>query len=228
MPEHAPDWNALVRERLNLAEFSPAQQEEIVAELASHLDDLYIEFRAQGKIESEAAAQALGDVPNWRGLAKSIHRGKREVGMMNDRTKHLWLPGLASVTATLVLTPLLLIRILPFIIPNPRAWLSGPHGVAEFRLLTLTPWLVSGAVGAFLSRQGGGERFARLASGIFPVAVILAAIFEQTFDTGAPWPSLVLSGWTPAMRCGQAAALWVGALPFLLRRKRTHDEASHG
>ncbi len=222
-----PDWNALVRERLNLSELSPAQQEEIIAELSSHLDDLYREFREQGKSESEAAAQALGDVPNWRGLAKSIRRGKREEGMINDRTKHLWLPGLASVTATLVLTHLLLFRILPFIVPNPRAWLSGPHGATEFHLLTLAPWLLSGAVGAFLSRQAGGERFARLASGIFPVAVILAAIFEQTFDTGAPWPFLALSGWMPAMRCGQAAALLLGALPFLLRRKHTHSEVSH-
>ena len=84
-----PDWNALVRQQLSLAEFSPAQQDEIAAELASHLDDLYGERRKQGLSESEAVARALQEVPDWQGLAKTIQRAKREEGIMNDRTKRL-------------------------------------------------------------------------------------------------------------------------------------------
>jgi hypothetical protein len=220
-----PDWNALVRERLKLAEFSPAQQDEIAAELASHLDDLYGECRKQGLSESEAVARTLQEVPDWQGLAKTIHRAKGEEGIMNDRTKRLWLPGLISIVAALVL-PLLLFTILTHVGVSPRSLFSGRHGVIRFYLVDLAGWALSGAAGAFLSRRFGGKRFARLASALFPVAVILAAIFAQTTHTGDPWMLLGLSGWMP-MTCGQAAALLLGASPFLASRKDAESEVSH-
>jgi hypothetical protein len=221
-----PDWNALVRERLKLAEFSQAQQEEITAELASHLADLCREYRAQGLSEDKAVARTLQEVPDWQGLAKTIHRAKGEEGIMNDRTKRLWLPGLISIVAALVL-PLLLFTILTHVGVSPRSLFSGRHGVIRFYLVDLAGWALSGAAGAFLSRRFGGKRFARLASALFPIAVILAAIFEQTFQTGAPWPLLALSAWMPIMTCGQAVALLLGALPFLAGRKDADSEMSH-
>ena len=42
------DWNKVVREGLSLVDLSPAEQKEIIAELAGHLDDLYEQCRRQG------------------------------------------------------------------------------------------------------------------------------------------------------------------------------------
>jgi len=98
-----PDWNALIREWLNLTELSPAQQDETIAELASHLDGLCEKYRKQGLSEAEAVTRAIYEVPDWRGLAKTIQRAKLEEETMNDRTKRLWLPGLVSTASALVL-----------------------------------------------------------------------------------------------------------------------------
>lgn len=107
------DWNALVREHLKLADLSPGQQDETIAELASHLGDLCEEYRAQGLNESEAVRRALEEVTDWRHLAGTIQRAKRKEGSMtdrtmNDRTKHLWLPGLVSFSAAMILLAILI------------------------------------------------------------------------------------------------------------------------
>src|ERR1700693_5896582 len=96
------DWNALVRERLDLTNLSPEEQKQIVSELASHLDDLFEEYRAHGLSESEAVTRAIHEVTDWRGLAQNIQRAKQEESM-NPRTKQLWLPGLVNLTIAMVL-----------------------------------------------------------------------------------------------------------------------------
>lgn len=63
-----PEWNALVRERLHLAGLSPQQQQETIAELEAHLDDLYAECCTQGLSESEAVTRAVHEVVDWQGL----------------------------------------------------------------------------------------------------------------------------------------------------------------
>jgi len=96
-----PDWNALVRERLGAVDSSSAEDAEIVAELAAHLEDVYEELLGKGMCESDAIGRALGDVGAWRGLAGRIRRAKGEE-IMNRRTKMLWLPGLIGLTASMV------------------------------------------------------------------------------------------------------------------------------
>src|SRR5208282_6446724 len=97
-----PDWSALVRERLGAAATSSVQDEEVIAELAAHLEDLYEELRGKGMCESDAIGQALGNVGNWRGLAGRIRRAKGKEETMNSRTRTLWLPGLFGLTASMV------------------------------------------------------------------------------------------------------------------------------
>jgi hypothetical protein len=226
-----PDWNALVRERLKVAEFSQVQQDEIAAELASHLDDLYRECRKQGLSESEAVARALQEVPDWQGLAKTIHRAKREEGIMNDRTKRVWLPGLASIAIALVL-PILLFMALSRLGIGPR--ILTRFAVARFDFLWLLAAAFGGAAGAWLSRRAGGKRFAQLASALLPTAVLVIAICCVS-------SCLVLA---PSFRASQfissreltralsmisvyGGALLLGALPFLRPRSRSESEVSH-
>jgi len=155
------DWNALVRERLKFADLSQEQQDETFAELASHLDDLCEEYRTQGLNESEAVTRAIHEVTNWRDLAKTIQRAKREEGSMTDRTmnartKRLWLPGLVSVVIALVLPPLLFMTLTRFGLEPRVLYAHARYGATMFGFLELAAWALGGAFGAFLSRRAGG------------------------------------------------------------------------
>jgi hypothetical protein len=207
-----PDWNQVVREGLSLVDLTPAEQKEIIAELASHLDDLYEQCRTQGMSESQAVTRTRNEIRNWAGLARTIQRAKHKERNMNDRSKHLWLPGLASLIAAAVLL-VLEIRLgirdcfvhLPLAMTAIFSWLAN--------------MLLCGGVAAYLSRRGGGTRRARLTSALFPAGaffvcfclVLVARLFEAD-------PFITLSAFA-ITACNwvlfPGAALLLGALPFL-------------
>ncbi len=209
------DWGALVHEHLGGLELAPAQQEEIVAELAGHLEDLYEERRAQGLGESEAIERALDEVADWRRLARKIHRAKREEENMNNRTKSLWLPGLVSLAAANGFLMILQRAGLPI-----HLFKLGSIGMPVY-----VPWLVVmplfGALGAYLSRRGGGDRLARLTAGLFPsfvmlgliCAVVLATLIVNRGGGGLFAVAIFLGIFFWVVLPG--VALLLGALPFL-------------
>jgi len=130
-----PDWNLLVREQLK-GDVGLTQHDEIVAELAGHLEDRYDELRAEGAAESEAIEGALSEVTDWSALARRIRHAKRNPSAMNERTPQLWLPGLASLTAAN-----LLLMLLSYMSLRPRevaelssAWFPG------LALICLASW----------------------------------------------------------------------------------------
>ena len=149
-----PDWNALVRKRLDLSGFSAQQQTEIVAELAAHLEDLFVEYRNQGLSEAAAIERAQAEL-SAKNLAKNIHRAKREKGSMNSRTKQLLLPGLIGMTVSIVAPVLLLWSVQWF---RFHSFGDGaPHHLA-FRFEFLIAYPFGGAVAAYLCRRAGGTR----------------------------------------------------------------------
>ena len=102
-----PDWKMIVRSNLKDLDLRSGEREEIAAELASHLEDMYEQFLAQGLCESEAGRLALEETADWKKLAESITRAKRQEDVMNPRTKILWLPGfVAFATASVLLMAL--------------------------------------------------------------------------------------------------------------------------
>jgi len=218
-----PDWNAWVRERLNLAKLSPSQQDDTIAELASHLDELCGKYRKQGLSEAEAVARATHEVSDWHSLAKNIRRSKEEESM-NDRIKRLWLPGLVSTAIALVL-PILLLMTLTRIGVEPgryHARMIGP--------LWLLACAFGGAAGACLSRRSGGTHIARLAAAVFPVVILVVAIgcfIVLVRPFGAPQ----FMSWSERARFFHMTSLYgaaslLGALPFLRSRPRTESGVS--
>ena len=218
-----PDWKMLVRERMSEEDATPAPHDEVVAELAGHLEDRYEVLRAQGVCESEAIAHAISEIGDSRQLAGRIRRAKRPGGTMNDRTKQLWLPGLASLTVGNVL-----LMIFTRISLDSR--LVAERSTALFPGLALMedymPWLAAqpliGALGAWLSYRARGGRAMRLCAGLFPSMVMLAcwgllipatAAIER-HAWAARHPVYLLLGtlvWVaPAMM-----GLLLGSLPFL-------------
>lgn len=225
-----PDWRKLVAEKLDGTDLLPQQKQEIAAELASHLEEVCEERRAQGLPESEAAWQALSEVFDWNELARRIHRAKREEGTMNDRTRHLWLPGLASLSVAIAVEVVL-------------AQLSyRPHMIlrAHVTQLMYVLWLVAqpvcGAVGAYLSRRAGGTRPARLAAGLFPSGLLLTAVLIVVTinltlratglgspDLGPPNVAMFARAIATVILIPGGAML-LGALPFLSDRSRVAPE----
>jgi hypothetical protein len=169
------DWRTFVRERLDLDPLDRAQQDEIAVEMAGHLDDLCEDRRTQGLCESEAVRSARDEVPDWSGLARRVRRAKRKKGRMNDRTKQIWLPGLASLTAgNLLLMAVSYASLQPRLVAErSTAWFPGLALMAGY-----LPWVAAqplvGALGAWLSHRAGGGRAVRLCAGLFPSIVMLA------------------------------------------------------
>ena len=221
------DWVALVRERLGGLGLTPTQEKEIVAELAAHLEDLYQQRLEQGLCEPEAAeavGRALDEVAGWRRLARKIRRAKHEEENMNDRTKHFWLPGLVSVAAAslfgMILTQVSL--------ETPRSRLT-----LNFYLVWVAAQPLFGAMGAYFSRRGGGQRLARLAASLFPsiatlvtlAVVFVVALTHSLIYVRRPPAPINLVGFAKAIFFFATAiffavvvpgvALLLGALPFL-------------
>ncbi|MFZ0759881.1 MAG: permease prefix domain 1-containing protein, partial [Candidatus Sulfotelmatobacter sp.] len=203
-------WTALVRERLGTLNLPAKHRQEVIAELAAHLEDLFEERLQNGLTESEARHIVMSEV-EWRALAKTIQHLKSQEETMNPRTKHVWLPGLVSLTAAMVLlTPLIATSMQPRFL-----------GLSPLQMVFL-PWIallpLCGAAGAYLSRRGGGNRRERLVAGLFPTIAL--------FTLGSILvPTRLLTFARPEWRYGlvalvigiilPSASLLLGTMPFL-------------
>lgn len=216
--EKSPNWKSFVRERIGTMRLTPAQEEEIVTELSAHLEDAYIGHLENGLCKTEALERSLGEVANWPQLAREIQRVKCKEGIMNNRTKQLWLPMLVCIGLSL--------GVLLFITTSlGRQGFLMKGGLATF-LVVYVSWLVllpaCSAASAALSRKAGAKPRALLSASLFPAGVMLCFIGSGlviTLTTGARifanpqglniFKSLCLGVVVPS------AALWLGARPFL-------------
>jgi len=158
--ESAPDWDELVREHMRTLDLPAREAEQVVAELAAHLEDVYEQQRAKGLSAPEAREFALNQVSQWSRLAEDIQHAKNKEEIMNRTTKHFWLPGLVSLTAAMgSLMILILISLQPRFL-----------GRSPLQMVIL-PWLIvlpfCGAAGAYLSGRLGAGLRARLVAGLF-------------------------------------------------------------
>lgn len=221
-----PDWQKLVREQLASLRLEDAEKQEVIVELAAHLEESYDAFRIRGLPENQAVRRALGQVSNWRDLQRNIRAAKRREHFMKERTHQLWIPGFVTLILSMVLLAALSERGL-----SPRLVGQGPRAV-----LFYTPWLLSlpvlGMLGAYLSSRAGGSRPASLLASIFPVLALTAAfllmfpigwtierITGNHVDFGAVAAALLNDGIGWLLIPG-AALLAGGLLAQLLRRAR--------
>jgi hypothetical protein len=171
-----PDWSRLISERMGVLALSGAVRDEVVAELATHLEELYQACRARGASESQAIEIALSQATDWQELGREISDIKNEEAGMNDRSKQFWLPGLVTLTASMVWLMML----------QRVNWNLGSSWFHESPpLMPYLIWLITqpvfGAAAAYLSRRNGGTLIARLAAGIFPSIALLGLRIFITF-----------------------------------------------
>lgn len=176
------DWQELVRQRLVGLELDADEREEVHAELAAHLEEVYENSCKQGVPEREAALRALSQVKNWRNLQRRIFIAKRRGHFMKKRVQQLWIPGfLTFILFTLFLA---IVQKAGF---RPRIVGSGPNAI-----LFYVPWLAGlpffGALGAYLSSRAGGSRGTMVLSSVFPV-LAFAGTFVLLFpiDVVVKW-----------------------------------------
>lgn len=157
-----PDFERELQQRLGRLRLSPHAEEEVISELAEHLEDAYNSHLATGIISEEAEMRALREIPDGRKLARKIQHAKRGEENMNNRTKQFWLPALVtSLLGTGLLAIFQYAGMRPIVLRTP---------VEQFTTLYF-PWLLSlpafGFLGAFWSRRAGGAIPTRLFAGSF-------------------------------------------------------------
>ena len=212
------DWQNRVRERLEPCGLPPAIHEEVVSELADHLEETYDDARSAGLTEAAAVELALQEVTDWRVLAANIRRARSQEDPMNTRTKSLWLPAMVNLLGAMGL--LMLMQKMGL---QPRLlWVTAAEG--QFALAFYLPWLITlplfGAAGAYMARRAQGGSSACLAASLSPGLTLIALIALL-----APW-GLSIDGLSVYRLVSIAAglltwgvlpaiALLLGALPFL-------------
>ena len=209
-----PDWKVLVGERIGPLDLPPAARDEVIAELAAHLEDVYDEQLASGVSESEALNHALQQATKWRPLARNIERTKRKEGIMNSRTKQLWLPGLVSLAGSMGWMMLLQITSTKLQMP----WKHAGVAFLPYVVWVLTLPLI-GAASGYLSLRAGSKRPARIAAVVFPsiiMSVLWLGLLAVVLARKSPQPFQALNFsfgfflWVVL----PAAALLLGTLPL--------------
>ena len=162
------EWKVMVRERVGDLELDSSEQEEIVCELADHLEEVYDELCAKGVCKSEAIERSLKEI-NWRQLSRKIQSAKQGEMFMNNRTRQFWLPAMVS----LGISEGVLLVVTVVVGRDLRISMMGPK-------MIYIPWLISlviaGGAGAYLSRRGGSGWRTLLAASLFPAYIGLGFV----------------------------------------------------
>lgn len=201
-----PDWQKFIRERMPSLSLPEAAKDEVIAELASHLE--------------ESGSDAAGETTNmnrwqWRKISRAIEHAKSREEWMNNRARGLWIP----VFVNLLLTSALINICGAFGWVDLRITQPG-HTPLPFQLWVLTLPLC-GAAAAYLARRGKGSSRMRVLAALAPCFAWLATIpvlevillcFPKVF-AGVSLQDMAFAavGWFAI----PALALFLGAVPFL-------------
>jgi hypothetical protein len=171
------DWQTLVEQRLASLALAPEEKNEVIAEVAAHLEDTCEEMLRQGMTEEDAVRRALANAGDWRDLRRKILAVKRKELIMQKRLRQLWIPGFLSLILCLLFQAAL--QKLGW---QPRIVWSGPSSP-----ILHVPWLAAlpfiGALGAYVSSRAGSSRGTMLFVSVFPaIALTFAFLFMFPFS----------------------------------------------
>ena len=231
-----PDWHKLLHKRLGDLKLEAGDRDEIIAELADHLEETYTSLRAQGHSQHSAFQRAVLQISDWNKLRRDIQTARQKENPMTPRAARFWLPSLVTLLVSMSMIP-----VLTWLGLKPQFWfLHGPHD-RTYVFAVYTVWLILlpfvGALGAYLSSRSGGTRSAMVASGTFPALAFCAVllpillfgdILEHGLEDGArsvfesliaePFGRLgVLAGWV--LVPGLCLLIGVFACEFLARTR---------
>ena len=216
-----PDLQQLIREKVGALSLPAEVEQEIIAELAAHLEDRCDHLQRDGAGASAALAQAMQDLGPGRKLGRRIARAKED---WMSRTHRLLVPAA---------TTMMLTAIFQFVqnqlwehhltLPATKVLWTDSYSAVVTNPGLLAASVLIGAVGAYLSRRNGGtirdRVLAVLAPASGPAVVTLVGVFIGVVLTTGRFPRqhelelcvTALIGWTilPAL------FLLLGGAPFL-------------
>ena len=199
-----PDWKRLVAERLVHITLTPDVQREVVAEIAAHLEECYIELRDGGSSDPEG--QALAQVSDWNALCRKIRRAKEDPMSFARRVV---MPGVAAVILALAALKLCVYLL---VVPEPCGLGEACIAVTADGPAYL-PWLatlpLAGALAAGLARWMGARPIQRVMAALFPAMYLAAEIVVMGLLYGFFWRIPIYWALIPAIACA------IGATPFL-------------
>ncbi len=97
-----PDWEKLVSDRLAQLALEERERQEVIAELAGHLEEIYEGSRGKGASHDEAIRRALQQVDDWKKLRQEIYVARTKENPMNARTSRLWVPSFVTLAASVI------------------------------------------------------------------------------------------------------------------------------
>jgi len=212
MRDWRPDWREEAARKLASSKLSAAEREEIARELAGYLEDLCSDAPACGLDDSAATQSAASELHEDKHLGAHLFRARKE-GIMNDRTRQLWLPGMVmlfAAAATLAASQIAGFSVYDAYAPTPHATCNLLELLAYLRryraaaLLIYFGWLgmlpFLGAIGAYWSRRAGSARATQIASGLSPLVLFLAIFIGQrsVAQKGTSLPFLAVDALPPA------------------------------
>ena len=173
-----PDWEKVVGEQLTGLALDAADEREVHAELAAHLEETYEALLREGMTESDAIHRALSLAGDWNDLQRKIQSARTRKDTMTNRITQFWLPGFLTFALSMSV-----LELVQKFFPQPFM-LRLDHPPV---LLFYVPWLLTlplaGALGAYLSKRAGASPPMALFSSLFPV-LPLAAIFLIAIPVG--------------------------------------------
>jgi hypothetical protein len=174
-----PDWEKLVRERLAVSGLGNEEHNEVIAELAGHLDETFECLRKKGMSEREAIHHALGQGADWRDLGHKIRSARSKEDTMSSRVTQFWLPGLLGFALSMTL------EALAHTFGSHPLVLSLGNGtpVLKFYWSWILIMPLAGAIATYLSRRYGASRRTALLSSVFPV-LPFATVFMVAVPAG--------------------------------------------
>jgi hypothetical protein len=173
------DWQKLVREQLVGLNLGHQEQDEVVAELADHLQEAFESLCREGMSEQGATRRALAQAADWNALRRKIYLARNKEDIIKPRVTRFWLPGLLGFALAMIL------EVASYRFDSHPLVLSLDRGtpVLRFHISWIFALLLVGAIAAYLSRRAGGTLRTSLLSSIFPV-VPFAAVFLFAIPIG--------------------------------------------
>jgi len=219
------NWEEHIHGRVARSKRCAHLEPEVTEELAHHFEDVCEAGMEAGCSEEESARSALKEVKNWPRLAMQINEARGGTKMLKQRIQTLWLPAMMNMTVafTVLLGGLMVLN-------KP---LRGPvmsSNPAPLYLVWLVVLPAMGATAAYWSRRAGGSVAVRATAALFPAitmlvtffAILMHAVFVD-HDTSSTNIFMQVGGSAVGAVMLPAAALLVGALPFLRKVPKTAD-----
>jgi hypothetical protein len=196
----------------------PAEtKEEVLAEVANHLEDRYERLLSSGLNEEEAVRRTLECIENWNAPESSISRERR--GIMSTFGKQFTLPSALALGMSMISLALEMRSG-----PPPAVWLSHPAAFVIYKVWPVA-LLLAGGISAWVSMRAKASRGRRLLAAISPalymmgvmLMVVVTVVFMNLIGRLPSQPIypmsflVALAHWVVS----PVIALLLGALPFL-------------